>query len=158
MPINVEISMRLIAFFFLVLAKGFEPPTHGLGNRRSILWATGAKRTLTISSAILTHPFCTPHRRIKTSFTTLSSPTFFTMRRKTPAKVSSMQGSSKTPLCQMGDCRWMPATLRRWQRTLHCKGRTPAMAPLLQAGLPQELRYCRDGNRPQRSCSGWARH
>ena len=42
MPINVEISMRLIAFFFLVLAKGFEPPTHGLGNRRSIHWATQA--------------------------------------------------------------------------------------------------------------------
>ena len=35
MPLTIEIKW-LTVFSFVVLAKGLEPPTHGLGNRRSI--------------------------------------------------------------------------------------------------------------------------
>ena len=88
---------------------------------------------LTNSSAILTHPFCTPHRRIKTSVTTLPSSTFLYRTeedsRKDPFMQTALRKNSLAASGILVDASRFTALVK----TPRYKGEAPAKALLPQA-------------------------
>ena len=101
---------------------------------------------LTNSSDILTHPFCTPNGRIKTTIATLYSSTFFYRAKENSRKGLFDAGKLQNTPSPKERLPMDASNFTTLAKDPSLQGKTPAMVPLLQAGLPQGIRHCRRGS------------